>query len=258
MLALEDGRFQTTGPYASFVRGNPLSTGRLRVLSDLQTYSTDDSITVFAADQAFNTLLEIPYATRGASESTHGGGRCHQRAGFHRQYKQQPGAEMRDLLPQSGFAATEEWSVTYTGTDWTIEGSRSGLLETNAKTGSAYVSDDSALSFQIVGAPNVGDRFTFTTDSGIIEHDVGGRPIRLAMSPDASTLAVVVEDVATGARALRLMTPSTGEFITATLAEDSHPPDHGMVRIQAIRYTSRTSSGHPCGHLRPTPTFQQN
>ena len=61
VLALESGRFLTTNPAASFVRGNPIATGQKRILSSVQAWNTEEHIHVFAGDQGFNVLLEIPY-----------------------------------------------------------------------------------------------------------------------------------------------------------------------------------------------------
>lgn len=220
VLALEDGRFMTTGPFASFVRGNPLSTGRLRVLSDLATRNSASDITVFAADQAFNVLLEIPYVSLGAT-------------GQPLEYSvitSEPvftgtgqDVELVDLMPQSGFVGTEDWTVSFNGNEWVVEGTRSGTLEVGPQTGEPFISNDGALSFQINGTPSTGDTFAFSTDSGIIEHDLGGRPVHLAMSPDESALAVVVEDASSGARHLNIVNPSNGAYDLITLAEDSQP-----------------------------------
>jgi hypothetical protein len=75
----------------------------------------------------------------------------------------------------------------------------------------------------VQGKATEGDFFSFSTDSGIVEHDVQGAPIHLAMEPNQTLLAMIVEDTATQTRRLTWWNPITQEYTDVSLPVDSLP-----------------------------------
>ena len=68
-LATRQGRYVNERPNASFLRGNPLPTGRSRVIHSLAAWSPEpELLTVYAADQAFAALASA--AATPASSTT--------------------------------------------------------------------------------------------------------------------------------------------------------------------------------------------
>lgn len=205
------GSFLSDDPTSPFLRGAPLATGRDRLLTALAAWAPDrGTIHLFAGDAAFGQLLRVPHVTGvdasgypiepepTASEpvftDTDGNGDA---------------PTLTALTLKPGYSATETWTVTFDGDAWTVDGSRSGRMSTRAAPGEPFVGERRAIAFTIEGEATAGDQFVFATDSGLVEYDLGGVPTALAMSPDQSTLAVVV-DVDAGAKLL-WVDPATGE-----------------------------------------------
>jgi hypothetical protein len=74
--------------------------------------------------------------------------------------------------PCGGVTRGETWTVRWDSAtlDWAVEGTRSGLQASRARSGVRYLSDAGAVSFLLdEGArpPTDGDRFVFTTDPGL-------------------------------------------------------------------------------------------
>jgi hypothetical protein len=75
-----------------------------------------------------------------------------------------------------GILQSEGWTLTYDGVtaSWEVEGTLSGLQANRAYEDERYLSDDGALSFLILAGtqPSTdGDRFSFTSASGVLELD---------------------------------------------------------------------------------------
>lgn len=225
VLALKQGRFLTDDPHGSFIRSSPLATGGARRLTALATYvPAPDQIVVFAGDTEFDQLLRIPHVVsvdeNGVpTESEPKAGE----AAFLDVDGSGDTAAIADLRVRSGFTTTESWSVSYDGKQWWVVGSRSGKQELPAYTDEFYSSDLGRVDFTITGTATTGDRFEFTTDSGLTETDIGGAPLGLAMKADQSVLAAVVQ-VDTEHNKLVWVDPATA-MITAgpELPADARP-----------------------------------
>jgi hypothetical protein len=130
---------------------------------------------------------------------------------------------------KSGWTTTEDWTVTWDGVAaWRITGSRSGPQEKAALPGEPWVGDERRLAFTVDAAGTCGDagcdRFTLQTRSGVVDHDIGGVPLALALSTDRATLASIVHDRVTDLPVLRFLRPDTGAVaIDVPLAEGALP-----------------------------------
>lgn len=188
-LAARQGRFLTERQTASFLRGDPLPTGEERVIVGVAPWApTDQEIVVFAADQAFGQLLEIPHITsvsdgepvpsqiQVSDPSSTGGATVH------------------DLQATTGRTSTEDWTLTWRDEAWWVEGSRSGRLAQRAVPGELYEAPEVGLSFRVDAGTVDREVISFRTDSGLIEHDLGGAPIALQTTPDQSLLAVALAE----------------------------------------------------------------
>lgn len=264
MLALKQGRYLVDDPQASFLRSGPLPTGGARLLESIATWAPDEArIDVFVGDRAFARLLRVPHviavedgepieveatATDPVFLDVDGSG---------------DSATLADLEVTTGYTATEDWSIAFDGERWWVEGTRSGKQERTAVTGEPYVGDDGNLAFTIEGTATVGDRFELSTDSGLVEYDVGGTPVALAMSPDQSVLAMVVEDD-TGATRLRFFDPATDTVSDAALPDDASPtrlawaPDGSALFVADGAMPAAwevLADGQVIEHLLPWPIF---
>lgn len=217
-LALRQGRFLNDDATASFLRASPLATGGARVLTSVSPWApSSDRITVFAADQGFGHLLEVPHvvgvddlgpleSALEISEVTSSGS-----------------ATLEDLEIAQGYAATETWTLTFDGTRWWVEGSRSGAQEFPAEPGEAWSSADLGISFTVVGGTEVGETITFSTDSGLIEHDLDDAPVSVSTAPDQSLVALITADDA-GDGHLAWWDPTAGALAgQVTLPEGADP-----------------------------------
>ena len=205
------GSFLSDDPTSPFLRGAPLPTGRDRLLTAVAAWAPDRAtIHLFAGDAAFQKLLRVPHVigvdasgfpiepTPTVSEpvftDTDGSGDA---------------PVLGALEVKAGYSASETWTVAFDGDAWTVDGSRSGRMSKRATAGEPFVGERRAIAFTIEGAATAGDRFVFTTDSGLVEYDLGGVPTALAMSPDQTTLAVVVDE--DEGATLLWVDPATGE-----------------------------------------------
>ncbi len=221
ILALKQGRFLTDHSAASFARGEPLAAGRERVIADMASWSPDgERVYVFAADQAFGHLIRLTHVAELDSQGTP------VRAEFTSVGPDGGGsASMNDLVFRRGYTTTEQWSVTYDAFDdaWWVEGSRSGRLAEKAIAGEPYVGPRGLIAFTIDGQGSADAPFTMSTDSGLVEYDLGGRPTQLAMAPDQSRLAVAVRDSNASQTTLHWFDPATEEFTDIALPVDAQP-----------------------------------
>jgi hypothetical protein len=231
LLALKQGRFLTDDPASSFIRGNPLATGRSRITTSLATRIDNETLTVYAGDQRFQTLMEVPYIV-GRDES-----------GFHNEPIEQEltvsevtfvdadrsgdSAELADLEVKAGFTSTESWTIEFGSGKWWVTGSRSGRLESPAVSGEPYAAEQRVVSFTINGSGTEGDRFEFSTDSGLVEYEVGGTPIEVAMAPAQDILAAIVQPNSADNPSLIWWDPASKEQQTIDLPADSAPSRMG-------------------------------
>ena len=227
-LALKQGWFLADDPTSTFARGTPIATGRERRLGSIEVYAAaDDDLRIFAGDHAFEQLLEIQWV-RGLDET-----------GSPIEPQPEPtevrlldaagtatsGATLADLRLRSGWTSTERWTISR-GEEgvWWVQGSRSGRQERTARSGEPYESDFGALRFTIEGDAEFGDRFEFDTRSGIIEHDLGGMPLSMALAPDQSVLAVVVHDRTLDRPLVHWWDPASGSIAGTVLMPENAKP----------------------------------
>lgn len=225
ILSLRDRRYATDNPTASFLRAAPLATGAARVIGAVAVHAPGEGVvTVFAADRAWGRLLRVPHLT---GLDADGAPLRHPVTVSEVAFVDADGsgdaAELVDLRALEGFATTEDWTLTYDGAVWRARGSRSGRLDLAAAFGEEIVDDRGGLAFRVEGSATAGDSLRFTTDNGLEELDVGGTPLALALSPDGSRLAAVV-DTAEGPTRVRWIDPHTG-LVTGEvdLPEDALP-----------------------------------
>ncbi|MFK7929320.1 MAG: hypothetical protein AB8H79_14090 [Myxococcota bacterium] len=192
-LAAESGRFLSDDPTASFLRGSPLSTGRARVLTSVAVYAPNaDVLTVFAADQRFGQLLQVPHIT-----STDAG-RPVESTVEASDMRTTGAGTVTDLDLHDGFVSTETWTFTFDGEVWKGDGSRSGKLDAGATPAEPYTPIGQPFTITFGGSPEAGATVSFDTMSGLVEHDLGAVPVKLAMAPDQGVLAIAtVNDTGT-------------------------------------------------------------
>lgn len=193
-LDLKHGTMLSDQVAAPFIRPRWLATGTRRILGQLAVYSPDDiQVSVYAADTANDVLLEIPYVidmdpnpviqtashTAPVFEDTDGSG---------------DDPAISDISLTNGWTTTETWTVVFDGTIWKTEGSRSGLQSQQASEGERFESDNNEISFTINGKASRGDRFSFETDTGIVEHDLGGTILAMERAPETEHLVAAVWD----------------------------------------------------------------
>ena len=179
---------------APFIRPRWVATGSERILGQVAAWSpTDDKITLYAADIANDVLVEAPYIVGMdpnpvVVEATHGGAEFFDADGSGDE------AKLTGIELTNGWTTTETWTITYDGTDWTVEGTTSGRQPDVAETGKYYRTLNHELAFKIKGQATRGDRFTLRTDTGLIEHDLGGTILALQRIPLQSLLIAAVWD----------------------------------------------------------------
>jgi hypothetical protein len=195
LLALKQGRFLTDDASASFLRTNDLPTGGLRLLSSVAPYAPRPyDVQVFAGDTAFEQLVMVPWVT--GYETVEG--RVQPVEGYASYYPPDlagaPGVELTDIEVKKGYTTTERFTLTYDGTAWTVEGSRSGRQPTQALPDERFVAEERRIAFTLTGEAEPGAVITIDTWNGLEEYDVGGAPLALSMQPDQSLLAMIVHD----------------------------------------------------------------
>ncbi len=203
-LALKQGRFLTEDSTVPFLRGNPLPTGALRVLTSVAvTAPTVDAVTAWVGDRRFGHLLEVPWlldceaqADRDECAADRIPGAPVEPFAYRDVLSAPEGITLDDLRVKRGYTTSEVWTVTFDGELWWVDGSRSGPQPVAALTGQRWDPDPHALAFTIrdpEGRATAGDRFEIRTQSGLRELDVGGVPTALSAAPDQHTLAMVLD-----------------------------------------------------------------
>lgn len=174
-LNLKEGRFLTDDPMASFLPASALATGQERILSDVAVTSPGaTAITLWASDNATQTLLRIPYITRFEDGNPVEVEPAATEPVFVDADGSGDSVSLDNLVLRPGYTTTEDWSVSYNGSSWWVKGSRSGLQTTQPTAGKSYRSDHGELEFTLNGTATVGDRIDLHTDTGIFEWRLGG------------------------------------------------------------------------------------
>jgi hypothetical protein len=178
-----------------FLQPRWVATGDERLLGELVAWAPDSSsITLLVADHVHKVLVEAPYVT-GVDEET--GEPVVVTPDFSEPVfldEDQSGdsAELVNLDLAHGYTTTEDWRVEYDGSEWWVFGSRSGKQSRTAATGEEWSTDNRELSFTIEGTATEGDRFELSTDTKIVEHDLGGMVLDLERIPDTDLLVAAV------------------------------------------------------------------
>lgn len=242
-LALKQGRFLTEDPSASFLRGNWIPTGGARVLSSVAIYAPEPyALTLFAGDRHQGQLVEVPWIVGRETVALPDGGSVDAPVEVDPTFTEPcflPATDATAFDPfaeapcptadgagprlalfsvKKGYTATEVWTLTWSADrqTWRVSGSRSGRQEFEATPGIPYLADKRRVAFTIEGNPadwTEGDRVVFATDTGIVEHDVGGVPEQLLMSEDHTQMAVIVFDSVLEAPVLRWFDPAEGAVV---------------------------------------------
>ena len=223
-LDLKHGRILSDHPGSSFLRAPYVATGRDRILGDVAVLAPDaEQVTLWVADLRYEVLVEAPYivgmdtwpqfvvpsATDPVFVDADGSG---------------DSVAVNDLQLRRGYTTTEDWVLEYDGELWTVTGSRSGRQGEQAPMGEAWHTGWREIEFELSGTATAGDRIELSTDTGVVEYDVGGSIQAMALHPDASVMALSVFDRTTAVSALVFFDPAAGEVVgQVTLADGAQP-----------------------------------
>ncbi len=223
-LDLKGGRLLTDDLAASFLRASYIATGRARILGPIAVWAADtETVTLFVSDFANDVLLEVPYIVSVDSEPVELAPQATEPV-FVDADGSGDNASMDDLQLRTGYTTTEDWVVEYDGEYWLATGSRSGPQYLEASFEQEYHTGNRELEFTITGSATAGDYFTLSTDTGIVEHDVGGAVQDLSLAPGTSSLALCVFDRDTGESALSLFDAAQGQLVgTIPLPDGAQP-----------------------------------
>jgi len=276
-LALKQGRFLTDDDTASFLRTNPLPTGSARLLTSSAVWAEPDSerIFVFAGDKSYGTLVRVPYIVRVGKDGFPVEGWEDPETGeiFEGPQISEPigtGTVKFDRKPfaKHGYTSTEDWELAFDGQVWWVTGSRSGLQRDPAYPGEPFQGARRNISFTVSKKPKpvAGDTITFSTDTGLVEYDVGGSPLALSLSSDQTILAMIVQDEIAARTVVRWFDPVT-ESVTSTspLPTDASPsritwaPDGSAIYTADNRRSAfweiPVDGSPPIEHPMPWPTI---
>ena len=193
-LDIKAGRYLSDNIAAPFLSPRGIATGDQRQLGPIVPFSPNgDDVTVFAVDLAGGQLIEAPYIlsvgdtieiqghtiTDPVFEDVDGSGES---------------VEIIDINGNDGRTTTEDWTLSFDGERWWVDGSRSGRQGASAEPFVPYRTDNLELEFTVDGTGTVGDRITFSTDTGLIEHDLGGTVVDVQRLPELPYLAAAVYD----------------------------------------------------------------
>lgn len=187
---------------APFIRPRWIATGSERRLGDLLAWApADDQVTLYASDTANGVLIEAPYVL-GMDPNPVIADATHSDPSFDDRDGSGNAASMQNIVLTNGWTTTETWTLEYDGTEWSVEGSASGLQPERARFGARFKSEHHELAFTLTGNASRGDRITLETDTGITEHDLGGTILTLARVPDQPLMALSVFDPLTERNAI--------------------------------------------------------
>lgn len=167
---LKAGRLLTLSKTASFLRAPALATGQDRLLGDVEVYvDAEGATTVWATDTGAPSVLRIPwYSLDDAGEPVLIAAEA-ESIEFVDVDGSGDDASLGDVVVRDGFTTTEDWSVSYDGSTWWVEGSASGSQTANPMLDVPWVSDHGELEFTLSGSATAGDRFDVHTETGLVE-----------------------------------------------------------------------------------------
>lgn len=185
---------------APYLSSRGVALGDQRQLGEVLAWAPDDtSVRLLVVDLAHQLLVEAPYLVGFDGEP-----QLVEPVATEPLFEGTGSASLADLELRTGWTTTEDWELVFDGEQWTVTGSRSGRQDLEASTGQPYRSDNREVQFTIEGEPAAGDRLTFSTDSGVVEHDLGAIPLCLRKLPDPSLALVGTWDPVTDRGALVL------------------------------------------------------
>lgn len=218
---------QVGGP---FLPPRRVATGDERQLGQVAAWSpADDTVTVFIVDHTHEVLLEAPYVT-GTTDL--GGGvleptvpeLTHTEPVFVDADGSGESATVDTIELRYSYTTTEDWTIRFDGGEWTVFGSRSGRQTRSPIPGRVWTSDNRELTFTLRGQATAGDEIQLSTDSGVVEHDLGAVPMSVMQVPDEDLLVVGLWDRESHLGDLALWDPATqSEVGRVALPEDSQP-----------------------------------
>lgn len=207
-LDLEEGRLLSDDPAASFLRASALPTGQARALRDVAAFALEGRVQLWALDASADVLVSVPYTTGVEDGAPVELAPTVSEAVFVDADGSGDDATLDGVEVRAGFTTTEAWSIEFDGTRWWAKGSRSGTQEAEPVVGEPYQTDHGELAFTLGGSATLGDRFELSTDTGLLEFTVAGRPTALLGTGDR--LLVSVES---DAPFLAVLDPWTGDAL---------------------------------------------
>jgi hypothetical protein len=175
--------------------GRMVATGDQRQLGPIEVWADEDSVQLYAVDHAWSQLLQVPFV-----EGLDGNGEplrvplSSTEPVFVDSDGSGDGPSLEVLELRHGFTTTEDWTVEFDGERWWVEGSRSGRQPSNLEPGKEYSTANKEVVLKLKGSATLGDRFEFRTDSGLVEHELGGLPLSVYRAPGSETLVVGLWD----------------------------------------------------------------
>jgi hypothetical protein len=202
---------------APFLADPGLAFGARRVLGDLATWSPDGEVVwVVVADTRSGTLLSTTWI-EGVDEK----GEPIQVVPVHDAEIEAP--DLLDVSLRAGRTTTETWTLSWDDGGWEVEGSVSGKQGNRALPKVAYTADQMEVRFTApVGAE--GDVISFSTETGVLSHDLGGTIQSLVGIPETGFVAATVLDLATGLGQIVLWDMLLDEVVSTLDLGDSSVP----------------------------------
>ena len=192
---------------APWMPGPDLSFGANRALSEIAVVAGDDFVDVWVADDFRDELLRGPWID---GVDADGKPLWVRPALSEVTFRNKDGSviegatvpSLRSLRLRESRATTEDWTMTWTGHSFEVEGTAGGLQQLPAMPGTPYETDNGELAFVVAlnsYAPTNGDRFELSTESGIEAADTGGLVTDLLLEPSGTWLfATVIPDEGPG------------------------------------------------------------
>ena len=176
---------------APFLADPGLAFGASRVLGDVATWSPDGEVVwVFVADTRAGALLSTTWI-----EGVDDNGEPIHAVPEHNAETEAPA--LLDVTLRVGRTTTEDWTLSWKDGGWDVEGSVSGSQVERALPKVTYISDHMEVRFTApVGAE--GDVLSFSTETGVQSHNLGGTIQSLVGLPGTSFLVATVLNLSTG------------------------------------------------------------
>lgn len=191
-------------PTAPWLDARGVALGDERQLGEIIAWApAEDQVRVMAVDLHHRVLAEAPYvigtdpvltlqeptATEPVFVDADGSGDA---------------VTVSGLTLSTGWTTTEDWTLETDGQQWWVTGSRSGRQGDTATLGTPYRTENHELAFTLEGSASSGDSITLSTQTGVVEHDLGAIPLSLTRVPGQALALVGTWDDVAGSGALVL------------------------------------------------------